>query len=127
MIATLGSQYDNYTMRRRSFLSLAAAPGVLAPALSGAVVTHPPQEVQPGVWKFTLGAPEQITPVSARHYPPAAEGLHKLADVKACPVAPEGSQSKRGYLVRLPLASGEIVYGLGLQLQSFIQRGLKRS
>jgi len=113
-------------MRRRSFLSLAAAPGVLAPALSAAVVTHPPQEVLPGVWKFTLGAPEQITPVTTRHYAPAVEGLRKLAAVKACPVTPAGSQSKRGYLVRLPLASGEIVYGLGLQLQSFIQRGLKK-
>ncbi len=28
--------------------------------------------------------------------------------------------------MRLPLASGEIVYGLGLQLQSFMQRGLKK-
>ena len=113
-------------MRRRSFLSLAAAPGVLAPALSGAVVTHPPREVHPGVWKFTLGAPERITPVSTRHYQPAVDGLRKLPSAKTCPVAPVGAQSKRGYLVRLPLASGEIVYGLGLQLQSFIQRGLKK-
>ena len=89
-------------------------------------MTHPPREVHPGVWKFTLGAPEKITPVSTRHYPPALEGLRKLAAVTSSPVAPEGAQSKRGYLVRLPLAPGEIVYGLGLQLQSFIQRGLKK-
>ena len=113
-------------MRRRSFLSLAAAPGVLSPALSGAAVTQAPQEVYPGVWRFTLGAPEQITPVSARRYPPATDALRKLPAVKSAPVTPAGIRSKRGYLATLPLAPGEIVYGLGLQLQSFIQRGLKK-
>lgn len=113
-------------MQRRSFLSLAATTGVLAPDLSRAAVTGPPQEVHPGVWKFTFGTPEAITPTSTRHYAPAAEGLKKLPSVKAAPVTPSSAQSKRGYLVKLPLASGEIVYGLGLQLQSFIQRGLKK-
>jgi len=113
-------------MRRRSFLSLAATTGVLAPELSKAAASTAPHEVYPGVWKFTLGAPERITPVSSRHYPPAVEGLRKLPAVQAVPVTPAGAGSQRGYLVRLPLAPGEIVYGLGLQLQSFIQRGLKK-
>ncbi len=89
-------------------------------------MTRPPEQVHPGVWKFTLGVPEQITPVSSRHYPPAADGLRKLGTLHDTPVTPEGVPSKRGFLVRLPLAPGEIVYGLGLQLQSFIQRGLNK-
>ena len=113
-------------MRRRSFLSLAASSGLLAPDLARSSVTTPPQEVHPGVWKFTFGTPEAITPTSTRHYPPVADGLRKLPAVTTSPVTPTGAQSKRGYLVKLPLASGEIVYGLGLQLQSFIQRGLKK-
>ena len=80
----------------------------------------------PAIWRFTLGTPERITPVSTRQYAPDTDAIAKLAAVAACPVSPEGSASHRGYRVRLPLEAGEIVYGLGLQLQSFIQRGLKK-
>ena len=118
--------YDNYPMQRRSFLSLAAVPGVLAPGVSDASVPHRLHEVCPAIWRFTLGTPEGITPVSTRQHAPATDAIAKLAAVAACPVSPEGSASHRGYQVRLPLEAGEIVYGLGLQLQSFMQRGLKK-
>ncbi len=88
--------------------------------------TDQPTEVLPGVWRLTLGEPEEITPVRTRHYQPAAEALEALPHVDGCPILASGDATSRGYLVRLPLAAGEVVYGLGLQLQSFIQRGRKK-
>jgi alpha-D-xyloside xylohydrolase len=85
-----------------------------------------PQEVFPGVWRFTFGAPEKITPVTTRHYPPAAEGLAALPKVAQCPLDVIAAISERGVLVRATLGSDEMIYGLGLQLQSFQQRGLKK-
>ncbi len=85
-----------------------------------------PEELFPGVWRFTFGAPERITPVTTRHYPPAAEGLAALPKVAECPLDLSAAISERGVLVRAPLSSDEMIYGLGLQLQSFQQRGLKK-
>jgi alpha-D-xyloside xylohydrolase len=79
-----------------------------------------------GVWRFTVGAPESITPVSTRHYPVATQGLAALPWVAKCPVAVAITHSGRGCLVRVGLAPDEMIYGLGLQLQSFQQRGLKK-
>lgn len=114
-------------MRRRDFLSLAAAAAALEAKGSGAATTAgAAKEVYPGVWKFTLGTPEKITPAATRRYPPAASGLATLPPAGACPVPVSGMATRRGYLVRAPLEPNEIMYGLGLQLQSFIQRGLKK-
>lgn len=85
-----------------------------------------PQQILPGVWKFSFGTPEKITPVSTRHYPPDSQGFNHLPSVSTCPVSVEGQGSQRGYLVSIPLAPNEAPYGLGLQLQSFMQRGLKK-
>jgi alpha-D-xyloside xylohydrolase len=111
-------------MKRRTFFGAAGAtfatPQVARPQSAA------PRQIHPGIWKISFGTPEKITPVSTRRYPPAAESLKALPTVAACPLKASGSASKRGYLVRLPLAPNEIVYGLGLQLQSFVQRGLKK-
>jgi len=85
-----------------------------------------PEEVFPGVWRFTFGAPEEITPVKTRHYRPAVEGLAELPKVAKCPVDVTASISERGVLVEALLEPREMIYGLGLQLQSFQQRGLKK-
>ncbi|AHG88616.1 glycoside hydrolase family 31 [Gemmatirosa kalamazoonensis] len=120
-------------MERRRFLSLAAG-SVALPGLPHA--THvprvtsataaAPELVHPGVWRLTLGTPERITPVSTRRVPPAAGALGTLPAAGAPPVTAVGEATPRGYVVRLPLAPNELVYGLGLQFQSFIQRGLKK-
>ena len=83
-------------------------------------------EVLPGVWRVTLGQPEAITPTSTRHYSPAVEGLAALPKTEGCPVTVSGELTARGFLVRIPLVPDELIYGLGLQLQSFQQRGLKK-
>lgn len=84
------------------------------------------EEVLPGVWRFTFGSPEQITPVKTRHYPPAADGLAALPKGEKCPLEVVATISDRGVEVHAPLAPGEMIYGLGLQFQSFQQRGLKK-
>jgi alpha-D-xyloside xylohydrolase len=111
-------------MKRRSFLSTAGAASVLANTAGAA--TAEAHQIHPGVWRFRFGTPEAITPITTRHYPPAEDGLQGLPPVAAPPITVAGSGSGRGYLVSIPLAANEAVYGLGLQLQSFLQRGTKK-
>ncbi len=83
------------------------------------------EQVYPGVWKVTLGQPEALTPVGLRHHAPLGGG-----EAAACPLPAEaisGKATARGYVVTLPLAAEEQCYGLGLQLLSFNQRGLKKT
>jgi alpha-D-xyloside xylohydrolase len=119
-------------MDRRDFLLLAAGSGVLsgvpmlergAPGVDGSAAG---EEILPGVWRFRLGTPERITPVGTRRYPPAEAALRGLPAAGAAPVDVVGEATERGFVLRIPLAPNEMVYGLGLQFQSFIQRGLKK-
>lgn len=53
-----------------------------------------------------------------------------MPSVATCPPPFEriaGRETPRGYRVRLPLAPGEMIYGLGLQFQSLLQRGRKKT
>src|SRR4051794_25756791 len=75
------------TMHRREFLSLTAsvvlsnlAEGERPATASPATDSSPrgdlrPQQILPSVWKLTLGKPERIIPVSARHHPPNVTAL----------------------------------------------------
>lgn len=85
-----------------------------------------PQPVCPGVWRYTIGTPEKITPVTTRHYAPLTNALAALAAVADCPVTLTGSMSVRGCFLNVPLAADESVYGLGLQFKSFQLRGQKK-
>jgi len=121
-------------MERRKFLNaLGGASGMLMASplfgsdmkmqtFSGAEQTS----VMPGIWKFTFGSPEKITPQSIRLVEPAMAGLKNLQAIETCPVEPSGGVNERGVLVKLPLKKDEFIYGLGLQFQSFQQRGLKK-
>ena len=81
----------------------------------------------PGVWRATIGMPERFTPVSSRLIPPQSDALAKLPRVDAPPLPPiEGGKTDRGCLVQLPLRPQEQIYGLGLQMLSFAQRGKKK-
>ena len=87
-------------------------------------------QVYPGVWKLTLGTPETFTPVKLHRRKPAEAGPKQLASASQCPLpvsAVRGRSMKRGFVVTLPLEAGEVVYGLGLQLMSLIQRGTKKT
>ncbi len=84
--------------------------------------------VLPGIWKATVGTPEAYTPVRSRLVPPAEDKLEMLPRVSK-PLVPSitGSVTDRGCVLRLPLPPGELIYGFGLQLLSFAQRGKKKT
>jgi alpha-D-xyloside xylohydrolase len=84
-------------------------------------------EVLPGVWKARIGVPEKHTPVSGRNIAPQIEAFGRLPRVSTSPLSPLlGSVTPRGCLLQIPLQPHELVYGLGLQLLSFAQRGKKK-
>ncbi len=85
------------------------------------------ERVCPGVWRATLGQPEAFTPVGLRSVPPLEQPLRTLPTVTDPPLAvPEANATPRGFLLSLPLAGGEGLYGFGLQFFSFNQRTEKR-
>ena len=102
---------------RRQFGKGTAATGLLA-AIG--------QPSLPGIWRHTLGTPEKLTPVRVRRYEPDAAGLANLLPVPLAPVPIAGRATARGYEAHIPLEPGEMVYGLGLQFQSVLQRGRKK-
>ena len=86
--------------------------------------------VAPGVWRLTLGKPEQFVPTSVLPHEPAIAGLKQLPTADSCPVDVNGISAEantRGFLVSMPLGEQEQVYGLGLQLYSLNQRGKKKT
>ena len=86
------------------------------------------KQVHPGVWRATIGTPERNSPVSSRLVPPQSDAFAKLPTVDAAPLRTiEGKRTRRGFLVQLPLAGNEQIYGFGLQLLSFAQRGKKKT
>ena len=85
-----------------------------------------PNRVMAGIWRFKIGDPEEITPISTRHYQPDVEKVESLSSVDACPAILSGAINKRGCLIRIPIKADELIYGLGLQFQSFQQRGQKK-
>jgi len=121
-------------MERRKFLNslggvtgaLIATPVIAAESKPQTSVIKEIETIMPGLWKFTIGKPEKITPQSTRMVEPALASMQNLPVVAACPTKPVGEVNSRGVLVRLGLTKDEYVYGLGLQLQSFQQRGLKK-
>ncbi len=86
------------------------------------------QVVAPGVWKATVGKPEEHTPVRARQIAPSLDGLNSLPAVRQPPFpAIAGEVTARGVELQLPLQPDELMYGFGLQLLSFQQRSKKRT
>jgi alpha-D-xyloside xylohydrolase len=96
-------------------------------ARAGELPAHFWKLIEPGVWRATIGTPERYTPVSSRLIPPKTGALAKLSRVNEAPsLEINGKRTARGCTVRLPLRSGEQIYGFGLQLLSFAQRGKKK-
>lgn len=96
-------------------------------ARAEALPSHSWKQIHPGVWRATIGTPEGYTPVSSRLLPPQRDAFAKLPNVVAAPLAAiEGKPTNRGCLVHLPLRADEQVFGFGLQLMSFAQRGKKK-
>jgi alpha-D-xyloside xylohydrolase len=85
------------------------------------------KQIHSGVWRASFGIPEQFTPVSSRLVVPQTQAFAKLPHVSTPPLPLiEGKRTARGYMVQLPLRAEEQIYGLGLQMLSFAQRGKKK-
>lgn len=98
-----------------------------SPRAEGAIEALAWTEVHPGVWRARLGVPEKFSPVSTRLVPPQVDALAKLPHVAAAPLsAIHGRRNARGCMVQLPLRPSEHIFGLGLQMLSFDQRGKKK-
>ncbi len=110
---------------RRQFHKASAALAAVVTASEASTA----ESLLPGIWRLRFGQPEAITPVTTRRYQPARDALARLTAVNTPPVPPssiQASKNPRGFKVTLPLEPGEMVYGLGLQFHSFLQRGLKK-
>jgi alpha-D-xyloside xylohydrolase len=84
--------------------------------------------IHPGVWRVTIGTPPRFTPVSSRLVSPRLEGFTTLPKADVAPaLSISAARSARGCTVRLPLKPNEQIFGLGLQLLSFAQRGSKKT
>ena len=82
-----------------------------------------------GVWKLTLGEPEQFTPERFR------ENAIKIEEIERLPVSQKlpfketsisWEKTKRGITITLPMKTDEDIYGFGLQLQSVNHAGRRR-
>ena len=123
-------------MNRRNFLCSASAGLALSQVEvmgSAAQARTAPTSMQwepvlPGIWKARLGTPETYTPVSSRLTQPDTRGLRTLSEVSAPPLQePAGRVTQRGCLLELPLKPYENLFGFGLQMLSFAQRGKKKT
>lgn len=121
-------------LTRRGFAKTLAAAGVAAGTsrLTSEAETAPAPlteghwvEVHPGIFRATLGTPENFTPVASRIVPANLPMLNRLPSAGAPSLEVNGSLEARGYRLQLPLQPGEQVYGLGLQMMSFAHRGQK--
>lgn len=82
-------------------------------------------EVEPGIWKGTVGTPEDYSLLTAAGCTPAHDGFKRLPEV----VLPELAGKIMGGItdgktnIRIPLVRGEQLYGFGLNFQTVHQRG----
>lgn len=87
-----------------------------------------PEKLAPGVWKLTFGIPEKHRPADIK-YPAAVEALENLPAEQAVPALLEKITFKKmpqGVLAALEMDDSERIYGFGMQVNTFGQRGLRR-
>ena len=81
-----------------------------------------------GVERLSFGEPDKLTPYSFCESKPMAGALASMPsgdlpfDLKEIKITVNG----RGTIVEIPLTDSEQIYGLGMQIGSFNQRGLKK-
>lgn len=86
------------------------------------------EKIAPGIWKVTFGVPEKIRPADFKNEASLNE-LKKLSDSDQPPIALDSiffRQTEKGVLASLKMGALERIYGFGLQVNTFEQRGLRR-
>jgi alpha-D-xyloside xylohydrolase len=96
--------------------------------LNGESFAQKIEKVAPGIWKITFGTPEKFRPTD---FKPEAlgTGLKRLPDSPKPPFSLSSisfSRTEEGTLARMKLGESERIYGFGLQVNTFEQRGLRR-
>ena len=86
------------------------------------------EKIHPGIWKITFGQPERFLPTEFK-VAPATKALEMMADRGSEPFDLRSVQFKetpKGMIAEFLLDDTEKIYGFGLQVNSFQQRGLRR-
>lgn len=83
------------------------------------------KQVEPGVWKGIVGAPEEYSLLGVARVSPLKEGFARLPQVTLPALAREivAEQQDGKTSLRIPLQRQEQLYGFGLNFQSVHQRG----
>lgn len=87
------------------------------------------ENIELGIWKLAAGKPEELTPVKCLPHETRTDALASLPECGEPPFdtgAIKFKVTKRGCCIELPLGESEQIYGFGLQLKSFNQRGRKK-
>ncbi len=86
------------------------------------------QEMAPGVTRVTVGEIDKFSPYNILQEKPKVEAMSQLpaAGMGVDPKSIRVEITPRGAIVHIPLGNTEELYGFGLQMNSFKQRGLKR-
>lgn len=82
-------------------------------------------EVEPGVWKGTVGTPEDYSLLSVAGCAPSSEGFSRLPEVALPAIADSitGVVRDGKTCLSIPLVKKEQLYGFGLNFQTVHQRG----
>ena len=83
-----------------------------------------------GVWQYTIGTPERVTPLGLLKLKPARQAINHLPPVDGNPLQGRPfsiSTTLRGTTLSYPLQKDEQIFGFGLQLKSFNQTGKKKT
>lgn len=86
------------------------------------------QEIAPGVIKLQAGEIDIYTPYALFGGKPALEAMKQLPTAEL-PFSPDEVRIQvkdRGCMVEVPLADDEQLYGFGLQIETFGQRGMRK-
>jgi len=86
------------------------------------------EKIYPGIWKITYGSPEKYLPTDFKEAP-AVEALSKIADRGAEPFdlrSIQFRQMPKGIVAEFMMNESEKIYGFGLQVNTFQQRGMRR-
>ncbi|MEJ5994976.1 TIM-barrel domain-containing protein [Pedobacter sp. Du54] len=86
------------------------------------------EKVAPGVWKITYGTQEEHKPSDFKEEANLT-ALQKLANASTSPISLADisfKQTAKGVLAELKMEASERIYGFGLQVNTFEQRGLRR-
>lgn len=85
-------------------------------------------EIAPGVIKLSAGIPDEFSPYRFVTEKPRIAAMKELA-AKSLPFTMQQVRiriTERGVQVRIPLSGDEQLYGFGMQIGSFEQRGLRK-